>query len=309
MSSHLSTSSILSSSIQVIKPAAIALLANDAAIYDLSLFLASFQVWNLELPPIYLYCSSGVLSYLDTNEPYKGKLIVKVALDSYATLTRAQMEALPSKEGLSNLFHDFTEEKCGLVSWALKSLPEDVRLRGVLFCDADLFWLGQMPSIPEGKTLALSQHMIRQRDEDRYGMYNAGLLWTNQLTMPDAWKRACKSSRFFEQAALEVLADSTSEKELYEFGSEVNYGWWRMFQGTKSADVQKAAWSVKKDSDQTHSGLTVYGKPVRCIHTHWNPQDNVSLAFNLWMLERLKGLKGQSKVQALLQILSTAQAN
>jgi hypothetical protein len=308
MENTLSTSSILSSSIPTIKPAAIALLANDAAIYDLSLFLASFQVWNLELPPIYLYCSSGVLSYLDKTEPYKGKLITKVVLDRYAKLTRAEMEQMPSTEGLSNLFHDFTEEKCGLVSWALTSLPEDVRLRGVLFCDADIFWLGQMPKIPEGKTLALSQHMIQQRDEDRYGMYNAGLLWTNVLTMPAAWKRACKSSRFFEQAALEVLADSTSEKELYEFGSEVNYGWWRMFQGTKSADVQKAAWSVKKDPEQTYSGLTVYGKPVSCIHTHWKPQDKVSLAFNLWILERLKGLKGQPKVQALLEILSTTTA-
>jgi len=300
------TSSILSSLLHTSKkPAAIAVLANDNAIYDLRLFLASLQLWNTELPPIYMYCSSGVVSYLDKEEPYKGKIIIKIALDNYATLTRKQMEALPSEEGLSNLFHDFTQEKCSLVDWALKSLPEDVRLRGVVFCDADLFWLGSLPSIPEGKTLALSQHMIRSSDEDKYGMYNAGLLWTNQLTMPAAWKRACKTSRFFEQAALEVLADSTSEKELYEFGSEVNYGWWRMFQGTKSADVQKAAWSVKKDPEQTYSGLTVYGKPVCCIHTHWKPQDKVSLAFNLWILERLKGLKGQPKVQALLQILSS----
>jgi hypothetical protein len=123
--------------------------------------------------------------------------------------------------------------------------------------------------------------------------------------MPDTWKRACKSSRFFEQAALEQVADSTSDKELYEFGSEVNYGWWRMFQGTKSADVQKIAWSVRTSGDDSYSGLTVYGKPVCCIHTHWKTTDPTTQAFNTWIVQRLEALKRRRNVKLLLEYIST----
>jgi len=212
------------------KPAVLAILANTQAIPDLEVFFTSLQLWNTDLPPIYMYCCSKTLDYLDKKQPYKGPLVCRVMLDSYSTLTRAQMERLPSVEGLSNLFHDFTQEKCSLVEWAYKHIPEDKKEQGVLFCDADICWLGSLPCIPKGKQLGLSPHMIRKEDEALYGEYNAGFIWTNQSAFSTLWKQACKSSRFFEQAALEVLADNTSNQELHLFGEEINYGWWRMYQ-------------------------------------------------------------------------------
>jgi len=286
------------------KPAAIATLANRHAIKDLEVFFTSLQLWSSnELPPVYLYCCSKVVEYLDKHQPYKGPLFCRVILDSYSDLTRKQMEQLPSVEGKRTLFHEFTEEKCGLMEWAYKSLPEEKQQQGVLFCDADICWLGPIPSILSGKTLGLSPHMIHEKDEALYGMYNAGFFWTNQSQFSSAWKMACKTSRFFEQAALETLFDFTPEEECFTFGPEVNYGWWRMFQSPNGLEQQKKQWLIRRDESQSTAGLYINGKSVVCIHTHWKTQDAVTHRFNTWILEKLEKLKGQTKIRLLLKTI------
>ena len=285
------------------QPAAIATLANRHAIDDLRIFFASLQLWNVNLPPVYMYCCSEVLSYLDKEIPYKGPLFCKVVLDAYSKLDRSNMEQLPSENGLTNLFHDFTQEKCDLMDWALKSLPEHESEKGVLFCDADLCWLGPLPSIPNGKTLGLSPHGIHPNDEALYGTYNAGLVWMNDRAYPSLWKQACKHSRFFEQAALENLDDLTDEQQIYRFGQEHNYGWWRLFQSPNGIAYQKSKWSILQSKD--HSGLLVDKKPVSCIHTHWKTRDSMTMTFNHWMFEKLGAIRSSNpKVELLLNTIS-----
>jgi len=286
------------------KPAAIATLANQHAIEDLRIFFSSLQLWNTELPPVYLYCCSIVLDYLDKHTLYKGPLYCKVVLDAYSKLDRKSMEKLPSQNGLTNLFHDFTQEKCDLMDWALKSLPTDKVQQGVLFCDADLCWLGPLPSIPFGKTLGLSPHMIHPNDEVLYGTYNAGLVWMNDSAHPILWKQLCKHSRFFEQAALETLDDYTNEEQIHRFGQEHNYGWWRLFQSPNGLVHQKAAWSVHLS--KSHSGLCVGTIPVSCIHTHWNTNDFITKTFNHWIFEKLKHLRTNPKVELLIRDISVS---
>jgi hypothetical protein len=209
------------------------------------------------------------------------------------------MERLPSQKGRPNLFHDFTEEKCALMRKALDNLKDDEKTKGVLFCDADLLWFSSLPKIPEGASVVLSPHMIHKHDEDKYGHYNAGLLWTNSVSVIDTWEEACISSRFFEQAALEKL-------EVYKpalFPIQVNYGWWRMFQSPKGAKAQQDAWSIKRDPDQKHSGIQVEGQPLVCIHTHWKTSDRVTYMFNEWVESKLSLLKTQMKVRALMKKL------
>jgi hypothetical protein len=289
-----------STSILFQQPAAIATLANKHAIDDLRIFFASFQLWNTELPPMYLYCCSEVLEYLDKTNPYKGPLFCKVMLDSYKGMNRQQMEHAPSQSGLSNLFHDFTQEKCDLIDWALKSLPEDVRKKGVLFCDADICWLGPLPSIPSGKVIGLSPHKIHEMDETLYGTYNAGFVWMNTLSYPSLWKQACKISRFFEQAALENLEDATKDEEVYIFNDEHNYGWWRMFQSPDGLQTQTNRWTIQPSTTNVNSGLYLDKNPVSSIHTHWNTKDFITMTFNHWIHEKLKSNMTQSKVAALL---------
>lgn len=279
------------------EPAMIAVLANSNALEDLELFFSSLQLWNSKLPPIYLFCTRKVQDWLPGK--YKGSVTSYPVLDSYEGFTRQQMERKPSSRGRPNLFHDFTEEKCALMRSALQSMKEEQKKRGVLFCDADLLWLGPLPQIAEGSQLVLSPHMIHKHDEEKYGRFNAGLLWTNSEEVIGAWEEACKTSHFFEQAALEQL-------EAYQpsfFPVQVNYGWWRMFQSPNGVQPQKEAWSIKRDPQERHSGIQVEGSPLVCIHTHWKTTDHVTQCFNDWVAGKLELLKSQSKVRTLLKKL------
>lgn len=284
-----------------ILPAAIATLANENALDDLHLFFKTLELWNTAPPPIYLLCTEAVKLW--TRGKYQGQLYISTKLESYRNLSRKEMEMAPSKKELPNLFYDFTQEKCDLMDWALGSLPSQDLERGVLFCDADIFWLGPIPKIPKGKTLALSPHMIRAFDEVKYGRYNAGFLWTNSLEFPAIWREECKTSRFFEQAALETLAEKMDRELIYYFGSNVNYGWWRMFQGILTAEQKKKEWTIKRDPKEVHSGLYVQGEPVVCIHTHWNTTDFITGEFNNWIEYKLSLLKSQKKVGHILRLI------
>jgi hypothetical protein len=271
---------------------AIALLINENAIDDLKIFLYTLELWNSKLPTLYIYCTTECKSIIQ-GLGYAGQLEYNTGLDAYANLSRSQMERMPSKEGLSNRFHDFTVEKCSLMEWAL-TLLGDID-QGVLFCDADICWLGPLPTIPRGVSVALSPHEIRESDEQKFGIYNAGFLWMNDLAVVESWRKASSTSRFFEQLALNTVAE---QFHMYRFGTHINYGWWRMFQGRESIDKSKAHWTIKPSD--IHSGLLVKGEPVICVHTHWKTTDHVTNMFNTWIVGNLKSIKENVKVRALV---------
>jgi hypothetical protein len=276
----------MATNVSILQPI-IATLATSTCMTDIRLFLQSLSLWNANKPRVVLMCSEPIKKYIQKNNFYSGDIIYLVSLNGYEGLTRAKMERMPSLRGLSNRFHDFTEEKCTLLNFAFQDVA-DKKANGILFCDADIFWLGPLPEIPDGKTLALSPHMIRKTDEAKFGEFNAGFLWTNNPEMPEAWRKACHTSRFFEQAALEDLADATPSKEFYKFPVQVNYGWWRMFQAQKPPEEQLKSWAA------TPTCITVEGKPLVCIHTHWLAQDALSLMFNNYVGRFLRGLQRNS---------------
>lgn len=283
----------------ILLPAAIATLANENSLYDLKLLLKSLEIWNDYLPPVYLFCTTSMIPKL--NKLYKGKIYAKPVLDSYSQKTRIEMEKSPSLKGMPNLFYDFTQEKCDLMKWALENLPKELCKSGVLFCDADILWLAPLSPISTEKKLGLSQHFIRESDEERFGIYNAGFLWTNSQDILKTWKEACLTSHFFEQAALEDVEKSLKPEEVLKFGENVNYGWWRMFQNKNSSSEQQSYWSIKRDTNQIHSGILVKKEPLLCIHTHFKTTDMITLAFNRFVFEKLNLLKSQRKVSLLLQ--------
>ena len=267
-------------------PAAIATMGNEGAYHDLCILLDTLSYFNHVLPPIYCYCTTTLQTLLTKRtKQYRGVIHFRPCLDIYGQLDRKKMERTPSTQGLSNQWHDFMQEKCVLLKWALESLEESDKERGVLFCDADIAWFGPLVKIPKGKTLALSPHMIRKRDEARFGEFNGGFLWTNQLTLPEEWAEASKRSRFYEQAALEELADLTLEKHFYRFDETVNYGWWRMFQSDADPIQKQNQWKMDPKSP---SGISVNGSPLVCIHTHFHTNDFVTNKFNTFIKQFLQ---------------------
>jgi len=276
----------------------IATLVNEFAIDDLKVLLFTLELWNSKPPTVYIFSDSKSVPMIRAIK-YAGTLHIKEdALNAYTGLNRRAMEATRDLTGKTT-FAKFTEEKTTLMEWALSLSKKDT---GVLFCDADICHLGPLPEIPEGVELALSPHMIRKSDTDRYGIYNAGFLWFRSPQVAAHWRELCATSRFFEQACLE---DLVPEYKVHIFPIQVNYGWWRLWQGEKPPAILQAEWGIHRQGDSI-SGITVQKMPLLSIHTHWGEKyDRATYEFNMWVLEQLKRLVSVKKTGQLVRFLQT----
>ena len=275
----------------------IATLANEHAVADLAILFFTLELWNSP-PTIYIFSDAPTIPKIEAI-PYKGKRIIQDALAPYIGLNRSVMERTPGKK-FKTLFADFCAEKPRLLSWAL-----DEQADGVLFLDADICHLGPLPTLAANVQLALSPHMIRKSDTDRFGVYNAGFLFLRSKEIADKWLELCATSRFFEQGCLEDLAVWVSGKwsgGFEEFPVTVNYGWWRLWQGDRSStDLQKEWRILRRDG---WSGLSINGSPVQSIHTHWHIRDDMAtMRFNVWVLGELRKLTSVKKTAKLVALL------
>lgn len=266
----------------------IATLVNEKAIDDLQLLLFTLELWNEKAPSVYIYCDSKTESIIQKIK-YNGNIITKVALNTYTGLSRAQMEKIPGKS-YSNLFADFTAEKTFLMEWAITESKG-----GILFCDADICHLSTLPELPDNTVLALSPHFIRTYDAEKYGYYNAGYLYMEDISLAQKWRELCKTSTFFEQKCLESLVLSVPKSEFYEFPIQINYGWWRLWQGIQSFEILQKEWSFLRKGD-SDSGICVQGKPLQSIHTHFaEKKDMATFEYNQFILKKMKLLGNSMK--------------
>ncbi len=287
----------------------VATLATKYALHDLEIFLESLQYFESQTPPdLYIavdnYVYDKFVNDKDFHHNYKGALYLIRSLEPYSALDRATMEKTPGKS-FRTLWEDFMAEKILLLQKIfLKRADAHIYL-----CDSDIFFLGPLPTVPSNVKTALSPHYIRPADTNKYGYYNGGFVYTCGPSMPSYWMVACKTSRYYEQAALEDVATYTKTlgpNALYEFPMQVNYGWWRLFQNTLSSDVLLQQWKFHEDPSATNSGIAVDNLPLLCVHTHfYETNDNVTIVFNNIVknyLERSKQRKNKH-AETLLNIL------
>jgi len=269
------------------------IVTGQQALQDFKIFTASLASWhpNAEL---YVYTDSKT----DVKSiKWSGPLHIKAAMDAYAGKSRAEMEAVPGRK-YDSLFKDYTYEKAAVLEWML----ETEAANGVWFLDADITLLAPLPQIPESATVALSPHYIRQADCARYGKYNAGFMWFKSKEYLEVWQAAAESSRFFEQAALEVVAAAAGPC-LHEFPIQVNFGWWRMFQSPEAPPVIQSKFGVNRTDKSV--GLRYDGAPLQSVHTHWKTQsgDRGMIEFNTWFKQMCERFKMHKPIAALLKSL------
>lgn len=272
---------------------AIATLANKNALYDLKVFLFTLQLWNETLPNLYIYCDSHIETFLKTCG-YKGKLVFKNVLDVYNGYDRKTMESMNGKNH-STLFGDFVFEKTYLLDWVFEFESN------ILFCDADICFMGPLFPIDKYIALGVSRHNIRTYDEQKYGMYNAGFLYVSDKSIPAFWRSLSKTSHFFEQSCIEDLVKEYCDSYIV-FPNNVNYGWWRLVQGRDNVENLKKCWSIKREKDSC--GITIDSLPLQSIHTHWKTNDMATSYFNKFVLDFLEKLKSVEKTKKLLNYLS-----
>lgn len=274
-------------------------LATNHALQDLVYFLKSLMLWNKPVPTVYLFADKDVVNALPKIK-YTGKIHVKEALSAYSHKTRGEME----RTFINNktLWYQFQMEKLNLLEWVFTS-EKTASQDGVYYLDADIFFFGELPKISSVYDVAVSPHMIRKADEARYGAYNAGYFWTKTMEAVSTWRLACESSRFFEQAALEIFDSPEWSARLYTFPVQTNYGWWRMFQADTAYSELQTRWGIRRDAK--HSGLIVDGLPLNSVHTHWITNDFITKTFNTFIKEYLGKLAPRhNPAKQLLSIIA-----
>ena len=179
--------------------------------------------------------------------PLRIHLQLFVELGAYAGKDRPQME----REGI---FKRFTIVKADVIQKALELYSD------TLFLDSDIVVCAPIDGIDKTKQLGLSPHYIRKSDTDKYGFYNAGVLWTNQKSLPEKWRELVPESRFFEQACMELLPATFSS---FELPIQYNMSWWRLHQSDEPASKIATYFSPGK-------GQILYkSNPIRFVHTHF----------------------------------------
>jgi hypothetical protein len=256
------------------------IVCGNEAFQDFIRFVRTLEVWH---PGAHLFIFTNaktqpLFSKLSPN----AKLSLFTTMDAYEMYSRAEMESLTGKT-YDSLFTDFTYEKANLVEFMLKntSTPEN----GVWLMDSDIIHLAPLPSIPAGASIALSPHYIREADCKLFGKYNAGFMWIKDESWLSLWREAGHTTRFYEQAPLEIVAAEAFKKDtLYEFPIQVNFGWWRMFQSSNPPYKIQALFSIHRADESV--GIRFDGAPLQSIHSHWSDQSSsANGAFNKWFNE------------------------
>lgn len=280
------------------QPIIATLVTGAEAFADFQTLLFTLRQWH-----------TGAEVFVATDSPTAARIIgildskhirvhLRVTLDAYVGKTRADMEATSGRR-FTTLFHDYTAEKIKLMRDVLSTTQTT---HGVWFLDADICLMSALPNIPDTATVALSPHYIRAADEARYGRYNAGFLWIRSTEPLDVWNAAMTGSRFFEQAALEVVAAKAEPGTLFEIAIQNNFGWWRLFQSADAPPVIESRLAFFRAADSV--GLRYAGETLRSIHTHWTDKRETPGSaglFNKWILARLEFLARSHKpAKALL---------
>ena len=263
---------------------AVATLGNKKAINDLKLFLYTLELWNTILPTVYVLCDT----FIKENVKYNGNIVFIDDLNKYDSYQRNVMEKMPGKY-TRTLWEDFMCEKMNLLETVHKTEKR------VLFCDADICFMGPLPEVPEDIEVGLSKHEINQFDENRYGIYNGGFVFSGNSNVPVLWKEATKTSRYFEQAALEAL---TSNLKVHYFPRTCNYGWWRLIQGSEPKTSLEKHWKLFRNDK--NCGIYIDDAPLESIHTHFDTNDIHIQYFNTFVMNLLGKLKSVDKTRKLI---------
>lgn len=237
------------------------------ALNDFRVFVGTLQVWH---PNATLYVLTDSKTAVDSIVTPCG-IIKKTCLDAYSDASPQDMAETPGAVFPTQLM-DLMYEKATVLKWMFDTEPS-FKDSGIWFMDADIVHLGPVPEIPEGKTLALCPHYIRDRIEAVFGRYNAGMLWMKDPSLIQTWVDAGASSRYMDQASLEDVAERARDS-LHELPIQVNFGWWRMFQYERWDVVRNYRHRKRVEKNFTVAssdscvGIYYDGLPMQSLHTH-----------------------------------------
>ena len=217
--------------------------------------------------PIYAMVDTETMNKVKQWIPFVETLKMYPKLDQYSGKNRAQME----REGT---WTQFQMLKATVIQCAL------LKETDVMYLDSDILVTNTMYVDPSYE-LGLSPHYIKKSDTDKYGYYNGGILWTSNAGVCRDWIEASKTSRFFDQAALEELPKKYRH---FDFDESYNVSWWRVSQSDEPRETMFQYFDI--------NGARFKNTQIKCVHTHFADQQysyfnnfivNLFAASNKWV--------------------------
>ncbi|KPI88409.1 hypothetical protein ABL78_2474 [Leptomonas seymouri] len=266
---------------------AVCTMATRECAEELVLFHRSLRVYHPTLP-LYLGCTTEMR---DEVSPALAPMLQTLhddahvrwvcCLDAYGPcISRQVMECAPGV-WYATRHTDFMMEKANLMELAMRdthttTAPASSAAPTVAFLDCDVTLLHELPTMPATAAVALSPHYIRQADESLFGRFNGGYVVTDTPEVLWEWRRATATSRYFDQASLEHVADVFGQREaLHRLPGQHNYGFWRLLQPQRGGTLAEAKrFSIKpwaSPKAPATDALTIHydGHPLCSLHTHF----------------------------------------
>lgn len=252
---------------------AVCTMATKECVSELALLHRSLRTFHPELP-LFIGCTRDAAATPAAADLQKDPLVQWVpCLDQYGpTIHRREMER-QAGTWYASRHTDFMMEKSHLLELALATVGPTPT---VAFLDCDITLLGELPYVPASAVVALSEHRIRDGDEKLFGCFNGGYIVVSDAQVLTEWRKATRTSRFFDQASLEEVASKYDPQgQLYRLPSQHNYGFWRLTQ-TRSPSVLQEAQRfsiVTRTAPSTKEPPALHlcydSEPLCSIHTHF----------------------------------------
>jgi len=254
-------------------------IATFSAVNDLYSLILSLSYTN---PGSKLYIISDTATKEEISSlPIIGdiELFWRIELDAFTSKNRKMME----EEGT---FAEFLMTKTRAIEFALEY--ED----SVMYLDSHIFVMSEIKlENYQGQNVSLSKHHIKSADENLYGVFNAGVVWTNSLEVPELWRQNLEGSRWDDQAALEGVA---AEMPIHIMHQGQNFSWWRLVQGNDSTENL-----VRQIRLEANGKLSYKGNIIQFINVHLKTNSSVENEFTKIILKSL----AQSRSIRLLILL------
>jgi hypothetical protein len=256
----------------------ISTLTNKNCIFDLTLLLNTLSRKHKDIP-VFIACDTEVKQHFEKNH-FGLTLHFETCLDKYNGMNRQQMEE-------KGLFLDFTLEKETILRKAMTQYSNS------LFLDADICLLDELPNVDLSKDIILSRHYIIEENENKYGQFNVGYFFVNNIKFLDWFRTTSKTrSHFFEQQTLDYCYE---EFKVGYFPIQNNFGWWRLFECDKPRE--------RLDKFNVQNGQIYYdGQPLRSIHTHFRETtESYTTEFNKFIITILEKSQNQKDILDFIQ--------
>jgi hypothetical protein len=245
----------------------IATLSTKKSYCDLKILLKSISIFSAIIK-IYIIGDTYVCDICKIDFPELNITTIS-GLDKYTLYNRDELEKM-------NLWLEFMLEKCTIIEYAL------LQHNNVLFLDADIILFNPIENIIQTenllKDIGLSKHIINEKDEHVYGLYNGGFIYISNKNVTKWWRENSNSSTYFEQ---KIMDDMPLHFNTFFIEPQNNFGWWRICLAPYP-NLVASQFSIE-------NGIILYDKlPLNSIHTHLKSKQYYCLKFNTFIKKLIR---------------------